>query len=387
MAAFYKMPHSLLYRRLHYVSFGNTISSKAMLRLGLRASPVRRYATVKTANIDWNPVKTRNQLVKGKELTGKYSRKVVFALLCLTPVVTFALGVWQVRRLQWKNKLIAACEDRLAYKPIPMPANVTEDDLYDLDYRKVVVTGEFDYSREVFVGPRLHEGRKGYTVVCPLVQSNGAGEVIVDRGWIDASCVAPSSRRLRHLAMPQGIVSIECVVRLPPNPTSFKAARDKSSRLYNVMDITAMAEELHTRPIYLQALRNFHDRPEWRENAENTISNTVEKKGGWFGWGKSTTSTAAAASPAIDQIQNVIQRTDGLEFDTAEEFDPNQFINAGVPLGKVPKIDYKNNHMNYLITWFSLSFASSILLLYTLKKGRMINPREEKLLHARKIMD
>lgn len=352
---------------------------------------LREYATVKTPNIDWNPMRTSNQLIKGKELTGKYSRKVVFALLCLTPVVTFALGVWQVRRLQWKNKLIAACEDRLAYKPIPLPTNVTPDDLYDLDYRKVIVTGEFDYSREVFVGPRLQEGHKGYMVVCPFIQSNGAGEVIIDRGWIAAENVPPSSRKLQHLSLPKGIISIECVVRLPPNPTSFKADRDKTTRLYNVMDIEAMAEELHTRPIYLQALRNFHDRPEWRDNEENTIVNMLKAKDSkkhskWAFW-KSSTVGDEEASGNMNQITNVIQTKKELEFDTAEEFDPLQLMNTGVPLGKVPKIDYKNNHMNYLITWFSLSFASSILLVYTLKKGKMINPRDEKLLHTRKIMN
>lgn len=349
---------------------------------------MRRYASVKTANIDWDPVRTSKQLIKGREQTGRYSRRVVFALLCLTPVVTFTLGVWQVRRLQWKNKLIAACEDRLAYKAIPLPTNVTAEDLYDLDYRKVIVTGQFDYSREVFVGPRLHEGRKGYMVVCPFVQSNGAGEVIVDRGWIAAEKVPPSSRRLQHLSMPQGIVSIECVVRLPPNPSSFKAERDQSSRLYNIMDIDAMARELNTRPIYLQVLRNFHDRPEWRDNADNTIENLQKQKessgGSWLSWGKKN---ASDKSTQMENIQNVIQTNSALHFDTAEEFDPNQFISAGVPLGKVPKIDYKNNHMNYLITWFSLSFASTILLAYTLKKGKMINPKDEKLLHAKKIMD
>lgn len=352
-------------------------------------SPLRRYATVKTANIDWNPVRTNNQLIKGKELTGKYSRKVVFALLCLTPVVTFALGVWQVKRLQWKNKLIAGCEDRLAYKAIPLPQNVTPDDLYDLDYRKVIVTGEFDYSREVFVGPRLQEGRKGYMVVCPFVQSNGAGEVIIDRGWIAAENVPPSSRRLQHLSLPKGIISIECVVRLPPNPTSFKADRDKSTRLYNVMDIEAMAEELHTRPIYLQVLRNFHDRPEWRDNEENTIANQVKaSQAGSSKWAFWKSSPASEGSNVdVKQVKNIIQTKNDEAFDTAEEFDPNQFMNAGVPLGKVPKIDYKNNHMNYLITWFSLSFASSILLLYTFKKGKLVNPKQEKLLHTRKIMN
>ncbi|GMF98721.1 unnamed protein product [[Candida] boidinii] len=68
------------------------------------------------------------------------------------------------------------------------------------------------------------------------------------------------------------------------------------------------------------------------------------------------------------------------------EYDVNQLINAGVPLGKFPKIDYKNNHMQYLVTWFGLSFASAILLAIVIRKGKIISPKAEKLSHAKKFL-
>ncbi|ODQ45768.1 hypothetical protein PICMEDRAFT_34561 [Pichia membranifaciens NRRL Y-2026] len=284
----------------------------------------RSYASAKTANIDWNPVRSKKQLSQGIEFGGKTSSKVFLGLLCLAPIITFALGTWQVKRLKWKNKLVAECEDRLTYKPIPMPRNVTKEDLPNLEYRKVLVTGHFDYSREVYVGPRLHDTRRGYTVVCPFVQSNGAGEVLIDRGWIAAEKVIPSQRNLQHLSVPKGEITIECVIRVPPKKGIFSIDHDKGSRLYQYLDADAMAEELGSRP--------------------------------------------------------------SLDYDTAEEFDPLQFINAGVPLGKIPKVDYKNNHLNYLVTWYSLSFASTVLLIYMFKKGKFMNPTEEKLKYTKKIM-
>ncbi|GME84790.1 unnamed protein product [Ambrosiozyma monospora] len=183
--------------------------------------PKRKYATVKTLNIDWDPIKTKKQLIKGKEVGNQSARNIVFGLMCLTPIITFGLGCWQVQRLKWKNKLIASCEDRLTYKATPLPKSVTREQIPDLEYRKVLITGHFDYSREIFVGPRLHEGQKGYLLVCPFVQSNGAGEILVDRGWIADEKIIPERRNLQHLSCPQGEITIECMLKVPPKKDLF----------------------------------------------------------------------------------------------------------------------------------------------------------------------
>ncbi|KAG0680402.1 surf-like protein [Pichia californica] len=344
------------------------------------AQSQRPYASAKTANIDWNPIRSKKQLKQGIEFDGSASRKVFFGLLCLAPIITFALGTWQTRRLKWKNKLIAECEDRLTYKPIPLPKNLTKEDMPNLEYRKVLVTGHFDYSREAFVGPRLHDTHRGYTLVCPFIQSNGDGEVLIDRGWISADKVIPSSRNLQHLSVPKGEITVECVIRVPPQKGVFNIDHDKNSRLYQYLDVEAIASEMHSRPLYLQALQNYHDRPEWAsgEDLSQVKENANDKTKSWAFWKQKskpiTESTSSISKPSLG-------------YDTAEEFDPLQFINAGVPLGKIPKVDYKNNHLNYLVTWYSLSVASSVLLIYMFRKGKFMNPTEEKLKYAKKIAD
>lgn len=342
----------------------------------------RPYASAKTANIDWNPVRSKKQLSQGIELDGKGSSKVFLGLLCLAPLITFALGTWQVKRLKWKNKLVAECEDRLTFKPIPLPKNITKEDLPNLEYRKVLVTGHFDYSREVFVGPRLHDNRRGYMLVCPFVQSNGAGEVLIDRGWIAAEKVIPSQRNLQHLSLPKGEITVECVIRVPPKKGIFNIDHEKGARLYQYLDVDAMAEELGSRPIYLQALQNFHDRPEWllNGNLSDAVNDANKKTNGWAFWKSSKKSNS-------EPEHSVKAAEKPHDYDTAEEFDPLQFINAGVPLGKIPKVDYKNNHLNYLVTWYSLSFASTALLFYMFRKGKFMNPTEEKLKYTKKIMN
>jgi surfeit locus 1 family protein len=44
--------------------------------------------------------------------------------LGLIPVLTFALGTWQVQRLKWKVDLIDTLSEKLQQEPIPLPNKV-----------------------------------------------------------------------------------------------------------------------------------------------------------------------------------------------------------------------------------------------------------------------
>ncbi|ODV84996.1 hypothetical protein CANARDRAFT_28726 [[Candida] arabinofermentans NRRL YB-2248] len=332
----------------------------------------RSYATVKTHNIDWDPMKSTKQLTYNVTTdSSKTSRGIVLTLLCLTPIVTFGLGCWQLKRLKWKNQLIASCEDRLTYPAVPLPTNVKPEDIPNLEYRKVLITGHFDYSREIFLGPRLKDDQKGYILLCPFVQSNGSGDILIDRGWILDKKIVPESRNLQHLSCPSGEITIEVLLRVPPTKGMFHFDHEENSRLFHYMDLKAMSEQVGTQEIYAQVIEDFRDRPDWRrDDDDDTTPQNDDVKPWWKKlWGKKDEDTKQKA--VIDDTQ---------------EFNPLQFINAGVPLGKYPKIDYKNNHMNYLVTWFGLSFASAILLFMTLKKGSGGSAQAEKLKHASKYL-
>ena len=47
-----------------------------------------------------------------------------FVALGLIPVLTFALGTWQVQRLRWKVDLIDQLTEKLQRDPIPLPSKV-----------------------------------------------------------------------------------------------------------------------------------------------------------------------------------------------------------------------------------------------------------------------
>jgi surfeit locus 1 family protein len=109
------------------------------------------------------------------------------ALAALLVLALVALGVWQVRRLGWKTRLIAATAARLAAPPAPAPgpdawARLTrEGDAY----RRVTVRGAFLPDRDTFVQAVTELGG-GYWVLTPLRTDRGF-TVLVNRGFVPAA--------------------------------------------------------------------------------------------------------------------------------------------------------------------------------------------------------
>ncbi|KAK5852385.1 hypothetical protein PBY51_023856 [Eleginops maclovinus] len=73
-------------------------------------------------------------------------------LLLLIPASTFGLGTWQVRRRQWKMQLIDELNRLTTAEPIPLPLDPHE--LQSLEYRRVKARGYYDHSQELYVLPR-----------------------------------------------------------------------------------------------------------------------------------------------------------------------------------------------------------------------------------------
>ncbi|XP_028318174.1 surfeit locus protein 1 [Gouania willdenowi] len=72
--------------------------------------------------------------------------------LLLIPATTFGLGTWQVKRRQWKMGLIDDLTRLTTAEPIPLPSDPHE--LNTLEYRRVRVRGHYDHAKELYVLPR-----------------------------------------------------------------------------------------------------------------------------------------------------------------------------------------------------------------------------------------
>lgn len=295
-------------------------------------------------------------------------RKVFFTLMVAMPVVSFGLGCWQVKRLNWKVDLIAKCEKLLAKEPLPsLPPDLDPELVKDFEFRRFKLKGRFDYSQEMFLGPRIRNQATGYLVITPFIRSDGGDPILVERGWISKDKVIPDTRAhnyLSHLAMPQGEVEIEAFFRNMPKKSSLQFDHEQQTKLFYVPDVESMAQQAHTLPVYCQMIYDMKDHPDYKGPVEKAL-----KKNGWYTLGGLMGSNDSTKTPKLDDFE--------LEF---QEF---EFIKNGVPIGTIPKVNFSNNHLQYLITWFGLSIASGGLLIYNLYKSKRLSSAE-KILNAKK---
>lgn len=360
-------------------------------RLLIRPFPLKRHAM--TSTIDWKPIKSHNNpndinnrsTSKSKRRSkGGLGKKIALGLMVAMPVISFYLGTWQMRRLDWKTKLIAECETKLTYPPINLPKVFTEDMCEDWEYRKVKVKGHFVYEEEIFVGPRVKNGEKGYVLYTPFIRSDTEEKILVERGWISEEHVSPENRTLHHLSIPDPSRDIEivCLVRPPKVRGRFQWEKtDQESRLWQVADIYDMAKTVGCKPINFQALYDMSDHPEWVK--QHTEKGTDQKAPFWKFWSSMKNN---GAKPVEDTLSN-----SNKEEDLSSQFTEWQFMKAGVPIGKKPTIDLRNNHLQYLVTWYGLSFMSTIFLVVALRKywwkGNVVSQlqlKQDKLRHAKR---
>ncbi|EDO19230.1 hypothetical protein Kpol_1050p90 [Vanderwaltozyma polyspora DSM 70294] len=350
---------------------------------------------VVTSTVDWKPIKTGRTPNEGRNKNG-IGKKIVLGLMCAVPIISFYLGTWQLRRLSWKTKLIAACEDRLTYEPTPLPKHFDLESSEHWEYRKVIITGKFVHEQEMFVGPRVRNGEKGYLLFTPFIREDTGEKLLIERGWISSDKVLPQSRTLQHLSFPQGVIDITCFVRVPKKRTSLQWDKeDKNSRLWQVPDVYAMAAVAGCSPVHFQMLYDLKDHYRPIDAANNEAATGKNNSSGWswkFWESKKTAQNdergTGNSSPSGKNIQ-LLHRSNT---DETVEFSEIQFAKAGVPIGKFAKIDLKNNHLQYLVTWYGLSFLSSIFLVVALikfKGGNALSQsqlKKDKLKYAKKYM-
>ncbi|OJJ43423.1 hypothetical protein ASPZODRAFT_74468 [Penicilliopsis zonata CBS 506.65] len=226
-------------------------------------------------------------------------------ILALIPIISFGLGAWQVQRLEWKTKLIAKVEDRLVKPPLPLPPRVDPDAISEFDYRRVLATGHFRHDQEMLVGPRMREGEDGFLVITPLERGEGQSTVLVNRGWISKKA---KSQKDRALGLPQGEVTVEGLLREPWKKNMFTPDNKPEEGKFYFPDVYQMAEYTGSQPVWIE---------------ETMVPDLLE---------------------AYDREAK------------------------GIPIGRAPEVNLKNNHTQYIFTWFGLSFATSIMLWMIIRK-------------------
>ncbi|KAI3782713.1 hypothetical protein L2E82_12767 [Cichorium intybus] len=118
-------------------------------------------------------------------------------LLFVPGAITFGLGTWQIFRRQEKVKMLEYKQSRLQMEPINCNyVTPSGENLDSLEFRRVICKGVFDDSKSIYVGPRSRSisgvTENGYYLITPLMPLPSSPEslqmpILVNRGWVPRS--------------------------------------------------------------------------------------------------------------------------------------------------------------------------------------------------------
>ena len=108
---------------------------------------------------------------------------IVLIAMTLTISALCALGTWQVKRLAWKEELIAMTNARstAVAKPLSEIESIWSE-TNDVDYMVVSLTGRYNHNLEMYYYTTWN-GRAGWNVITPLTVKNNK-YALVNRGFV-----------------------------------------------------------------------------------------------------------------------------------------------------------------------------------------------------------
>ncbi len=169
---------------------------------------------------------------------------LVFGVLGVA--ILLSLGVWQLRRLAWKEALLAQIEARIHAPAVALPAR---PDAARDKYLAVSVSGRIE-KPEIDVLTSRESFGPGYRVINALV-TDGGRRILLDRGFIPLS-QKDSVRAPRHLQVTGNL-------HWPDETDSFTPPPDLKAGIWFARDVSAMAQALGTEPVLIVAASQTGD--------------------------------------------------------------------------------------------------------------------------------
>lgn len=160
----------------------------------------------------------------------------------------FALGTWQIFRLQWKLALIDRVGQRVHAAPTPAPgiAEWQRINAENDEYRPVRISGAYLPASSTWTRASLERGT-GYWVLTPLCTADG-GIVMINRGfvptgtggWSPRPAPAPAPANACAAVAGGPAVTVTGLLRVSEKPSSLRANEPERNDWYT-RDLPAIA--------------------------------------------------------------------------------------------------------------------------------------------------
>jgi surfeit locus 1 family protein len=186
-------------------------------------------------------------------------RWIPFLAASIVVAIAVALGQWQMHRAAYKEAIEVKLTARGLEKPVAMDSTQVKAD--DVEYRRIVVSGEFAHDWPIYLENRPYNGVAGFYLLMPLKIAESNSYVLIARGWLPRD---PADRsKLPVITTPPGIVRIEGIARRNPGhlmQLGHGNAVRPNAILQNVeiADI-AVASKWTMQPILIEQSNDLHD--------------------------------------------------------------------------------------------------------------------------------
>ncbi len=153
-----------------------------------------------------------------------------------------SLGLWQVRRLHWKEAILAAIEAQIAAPPVPLDALPAPDRGRDL-YRPVTVAGRTTGREALVLSGRKGEGA-GFEVISAF-ETDAGRPILLDRGFV--------AEAGRGGPRPPVALTVTGNLHWPEEADAFTPPPDPAAQIWFARDVPALAAALGTEPVMVVA--------------------------------------------------------------------------------------------------------------------------------------
>jgi surfeit locus 1 family protein len=172
-------------------------------------------------------------------------------LLALTILLLLSLGAWQVRRLGWKEGLIAAQEKSLAQPPRTLPMLETVPEAAQ-PFQPVRLTGALVWQKALWFGPRtLENGDIGYHLVLPLRLADKANPYYHQRYvLVKMGVVSETTRNKWRRPSTEEEVTLNAITLPNQLPGWRMAVNHPEKNFWQLLYVDQMASALSLKPFY-----------------------------------------------------------------------------------------------------------------------------------------
>lgn len=205
-----------------------------------------------------------------------FSRKWIITtiLVVIGMGILIRLGIWQLDRLEQRRQFNSRVSGQIQQPRLELSVSSIAFELEDMEYRDVVVHGEYDFENQIALRNQAWQDRYGVNLITPLKISGTDQVVLVDRGWIPSQDMDPSNWSVYDKA---GQVEVNGVIRRSQNKPDFGRISDTvpsaGGKLYlwNLVNIPQIETQLpyELLSIYIsQSPDNSPDGPPFRKEIQ-----------------------------------------------------------------------------------------------------------------------